>query len=301
MTTEQAAPAINPWQVAQRQFDMAAELLNLDQGLRLVLREPRRELTVHFPVKMDDGVRAGLHGLPRAAQPRPRPGQGRHPLPPGRHARRGQGAGHVDDLEVRRGGHSLTAAPRAASSSIPSSCRERELERLTRRYHDRDRRPHRPRAATSPRRTSTPMRRSWPGSWTPTRCTSGYTVPGVVTGKPIALGGIRGPQRGHRRAAWSSCIEEAARAAGHARSTAHASRSRASATRARSPPHSLAEARREGRRRQRLAGRHLSTRRASTSTRSSRCTGRSTASVAGFPGAQDDHQRGAARARRATS
>src|SRR6187431_1508803 len=55
MTTEQIAAAINPWQVAQQQFDLAAERLNLDPGLRRVLREPRRELTVHFPVKMDDG------------------------------------------------------------------------------------------------------------------------------------------------------------------------------------------------------------------------------------------------------
>ena len=42
MTTERAAPAINPWQVAQHQFDLAAERLNLDPGLRRVLREPRR-------------------------------------------------------------------------------------------------------------------------------------------------------------------------------------------------------------------------------------------------------------------
>ena len=55
MTTERAAPAINPWHVAQQQFDNAAERLNLDPGLRQVLREPRRELHVHFPVKMDDG------------------------------------------------------------------------------------------------------------------------------------------------------------------------------------------------------------------------------------------------------
>ena len=56
MTTERAAPAINPWHVAQQQFDIAADKLNLDPGLRQVLREPRRELNVHFPVKMDDGT-----------------------------------------------------------------------------------------------------------------------------------------------------------------------------------------------------------------------------------------------------
>ena len=56
MTTEQAAPRDQPWAVAQQQFDLAAEHLKLDPGLRTVLREPRRALTVHFPVKMDDGT-----------------------------------------------------------------------------------------------------------------------------------------------------------------------------------------------------------------------------------------------------
>ncbi|KRT63497.1 MAG: Glu/Leu/Phe/Val dehydrogenase, glutamate dehydrogenase (NAD(P)+) [Chloroflexi bacterium CSP1-4] len=55
MTTEQVAAPINPWKVAQQQFDLAADKLDLDPGLRHVLRECRRELTVHFPVKMDDG------------------------------------------------------------------------------------------------------------------------------------------------------------------------------------------------------------------------------------------------------
>ncbi|MGH2467404.1 MAG: Glu/Leu/Phe/Val dehydrogenase dimerization domain-containing protein, partial [Candidatus Limnocylindrales bacterium] len=55
MTTEQAPASLNPWHIAQQQFDLAADRLNLDPGLRRVLREPRRELTVHFPVHMDDG------------------------------------------------------------------------------------------------------------------------------------------------------------------------------------------------------------------------------------------------------
>src|SRR3990170_450222 len=55
MTTEHVAAGINAWEVAQRQFDPAAERLDLDAGMRLVLREPRREFTCHFPVHMDDG------------------------------------------------------------------------------------------------------------------------------------------------------------------------------------------------------------------------------------------------------
>ncbi len=45
----------DPWLNAQRQFDAAAQILNLDQGVRAILREPQRQLIVNFPVKMDDG------------------------------------------------------------------------------------------------------------------------------------------------------------------------------------------------------------------------------------------------------
>src|SRR5437667_8044083 len=51
----QVAEAPNIWAVAQQQFDEAAEKLDLDDGLRRVLRVPKRELTVNFPVTMDDG------------------------------------------------------------------------------------------------------------------------------------------------------------------------------------------------------------------------------------------------------
>jgi glutamate dehydrogenase (NAD(P)+) len=44
----------NPLENAQRQFDIAAELLNLDPGMRQILRVCQRELIVSFPVKMDD-------------------------------------------------------------------------------------------------------------------------------------------------------------------------------------------------------------------------------------------------------
>ncbi len=47
--------AANPYVTAQRQFDQAAAILQLDPGLRAVLREVRREFTVNFPVRMDNG------------------------------------------------------------------------------------------------------------------------------------------------------------------------------------------------------------------------------------------------------
>lgn len=45
----------NPFEVAQQQFDLAAERLNLGDSLRRTLRKTKRELTVHCPVTMGDG------------------------------------------------------------------------------------------------------------------------------------------------------------------------------------------------------------------------------------------------------
>jgi glutamate dehydrogenase (NAD(P)+) len=45
----------DPYRIAQHQFDQAAERLGLDPGMRQMLRSVNRELTVNFPVCMDDG------------------------------------------------------------------------------------------------------------------------------------------------------------------------------------------------------------------------------------------------------
>jgi glutamate dehydrogenase (NAD(P)+) len=47
---------INPFENAQRQLDIAAEILKLDPGMHAFLREPMRELHVSLPVRMDDGT-----------------------------------------------------------------------------------------------------------------------------------------------------------------------------------------------------------------------------------------------------
>ena len=41
---------LNPFRIAQIQFDMAAEYLKLDPGLRQILRTPKRVLEVSVPV-----------------------------------------------------------------------------------------------------------------------------------------------------------------------------------------------------------------------------------------------------------
>ena len=59
MTTMVTDPHVdkesNPWESQRARFDLAAQKLNLDEGLWRVLRYPNRELTVYIPVQMDDG------------------------------------------------------------------------------------------------------------------------------------------------------------------------------------------------------------------------------------------------------
>ncbi len=43
------------WRVAQRELDATAERLKLDEGMHRVLRVPKRELEVHFPLRFEDG------------------------------------------------------------------------------------------------------------------------------------------------------------------------------------------------------------------------------------------------------
>ena len=46
---------LNPYRISQIQFDIAAEHLKLDAGLRQMLRTPKRILEVSVPCKMDNG------------------------------------------------------------------------------------------------------------------------------------------------------------------------------------------------------------------------------------------------------
>ncbi len=50
------APTLNPHAAAVAQFEQAADYLELDPGLRAILRVPQREWTVRFPVQLDTGM-----------------------------------------------------------------------------------------------------------------------------------------------------------------------------------------------------------------------------------------------------
>ena len=193
------AAAPNIWAVAQSQFDHAAERLDLDPGLRRVLRVPKRELTVNFPVTMDDGhveVFTGYrvqHNLARG------PAKG--------------GIRYHQDVtldEVRA--LSMWMTWKCAVVNIPygggkggvivdpKKLSIRELEGLTRRFAteispligpDRD--------IPAPDVNTNAQTMAW--IMDTFSMHHGYTISGVVTGKPIAVGGSLGRNEATARGA----------------------------------------------------------------------------------------------------
>jgi glutamate dehydrogenase (NAD(P)+) len=193
------AEAPNIWAVAQSQFDHAADKLDLDDGMRRVLRVPQRELTVNFPVTMDDGsVRVFTghrvqHNVSRG------PGKG--------------GIRYHQDVsldEVRA--LSMWMTWKCACVNIPYGGAKggvvvdpkklsiREVEGLTRRFTteispligpERD--------IPAPDVNTNAQTMAW--IMDTYSMHHGFTIPGVVTGKPIAIGGSLGRNEATARGA----------------------------------------------------------------------------------------------------
>ena len=102
-----------------------------------------------------------------------------------------------------------TAAPRAASPAIRRSCRDGELERLTRRFIDEIIDRHRPRHSTSPPPTSDT---DAAGDGVDHRHLRKITAsqPGVVTGKPVELCGSPGREEATGRGVHDRHAQDAA-------------------------------------------------------------------------------------------
>ena len=56
MTSASPQENLNPSDIAKEQFNIAADLLNLDESMRAILSVPKRQLLVSIPVKMDNGT-----------------------------------------------------------------------------------------------------------------------------------------------------------------------------------------------------------------------------------------------------
>ena len=208
MTTEPVTAPINAWAVAQQQFDLAAERLHLDEGIRRVLREPRREFTCHFPVHMDDGSVRVFTGY------RVQHNLGRGPAKGGIRYHQDVSIDEVKALAMWMTWKcAVVGIPYGGGKGgvivDPKQLSMRELEALSRRFFteievlvgpERD--------IPAPDVNTTPQIMAW--FMDTYSMHAGYTVPGVVTGKPISLGGSEGRNEATARGT-VYCVVEAAR------------------------------------------------------------------------------------------
>ena len=207
MTTEPIAAPINAWQVAQRQFDLAAERLGMDPGMRRVLREPRRELTVHFPVTMDDGTVEVFTGY------RVQHNLGRGPAKGGLRYHQDVTLDEVKALAMWMTWKcAVVGIPYGGGKGgvivDPKKLSMKELEGLTRRFAteievligpERD--------IPAPDVNTNAQVMAW--IMDTYSMHQGYTVPGVVTGKPISLGGSEGRNEATARGCVYTIVEAA--------------------------------------------------------------------------------------------
>ena len=184
-----AAPA-NPYITAQRQFDQAASILELDAGMRAVLREVRREFTVNFPVRMDDGsirVFTGYrvqHNLTRGPA---KGGIRYHPQV------------SLDEVKAL----SMWMTWKCAVTNLPyggakggvicdpGELSQQELENLTRRFASEISLLIGPESdIPAPDVNTNQQTMAW--IMDTISMEKGYSVPATVTGKPLSIGGSEG-------------------------------------------------------------------------------------------------------------
>jgi glutamate dehydrogenase (NAD(P)+) len=180
----------NPWVSAEARFDEAAELLHLDEGLRKILRMPALELKVSVPVMLDDGryeVFTGYrvqHSIVRG------PAKGGIRFAP-----------DVTLDEVRALSAWMTwkcavvnipfGGAKGGVICDPDVLSPGELERITRRYTSEIMDVIGPeRDVPAPDINTNPQTMAW--IMDTYSMHKRHTVTGVVTGKPVALGGSAG-------------------------------------------------------------------------------------------------------------
>ncbi|MCL6553677.1 MAG: Glu/Leu/Phe/Val dehydrogenase [Firmicutes bacterium] len=183
-------PQGDPWQAALRQFDRAADYLPLKRGIREFLAYPKRELTVHFPVKMDDGsvqIFTGYRVHHSTVLGPTKGGIRYHP--------------DVTLNEIRALAMLMTwkcavvglpyGGAKGGVVVNPKALSGAELERLTRRYATEISILMSPEGdIPAPDLGTTPQVMAWiMDTYSMHR---GYSTPSVVTGKPTSIGGSLG-------------------------------------------------------------------------------------------------------------
>ncbi len=189
-TREAVREELNPFEIAKQQFHRAADYLDLDQSTRQVLSNAKRQLIVSIPVKMDGGdvqVFEGYRVQHNIARGPAKGGIRYHP--------------NVTLDEVKALASWMTwkcatvgipyGGGKGGVICDPKSLSINELERLTRRYAfeiapiigpDRD--------IPAPDVYTDEQTMAW--IMDTISMIRGHTELGVVTGKPISLGGSQG-------------------------------------------------------------------------------------------------------------
>jgi glutamate dehydrogenase (NAD(P)+) len=180
----------DPFATAQLQFDKAAEYLNIDPSIRAILRDVQRVLTVNFPVHMDDGsiklftgyrVQHNLHRGPTKG------GIRYHPA--------------VTLTEVKALAMWMTwkcaifnlpfGGAKGGVIVDPKKLSQAELENLTRRFTSELSILIGPESdIPAPDMGTNSQTMAW--MMDTYSMHKGYSVPAVVTGKPLSIGGSQG-------------------------------------------------------------------------------------------------------------
>ncbi len=198
----------NPFDNVLEQLDIAGEYLKLEPGVRDFLRQPKRILTVSLPVKMDDGNTRVFTGY------RVQYNDARGPFKGGIRYHPGVTLDEVKALSAWMTWKCSVAdipfgGAKGGVICDPKHMSQDEIERLTRRYTvaisgiigpDQD--------IPAPDVYTNSQVMAW--ILDTYSLMKGHSVPGVVTGKPVALGGSLGRDTATGRGA-AFCTRDAAK------------------------------------------------------------------------------------------
>ncbi len=190
MHNDVSSAALNPYTMAVQQFELAAERLKLSEDMREILRQPKRELVVNFPVRLDSGRIKTFTGYRVQHNLNRGPAKG--------------GIRYSPDVtldEVKALAMWMTwkcavvgipyGGAKGGVICDPKSMTTAELERMTRRYTTEISGiigPHSDIPAPDVNTNSQVM------AWMMDTYSmhAGFSVPAVVTGKPLSIGGSEG-------------------------------------------------------------------------------------------------------------
>jgi glutamate dehydrogenase (NAD(P)+) len=184
------AAQVNPYDMAVQQFELAAEKLALSADMREILRRPKRELTVNFPVRLDNGRIKTFTGY------RVQHNVSRGPAKGGI---RYSSAVTLDEVKALAMWMTWKCAvvgipyggAKGGVICDPKSMTTAELERMTRRYATEIALiigPHSDIPAPDVNTNAQVM------AWIMDTYSmhEGFSIPAVVTGKPLSIGGSEG-------------------------------------------------------------------------------------------------------------